>query len=248
MIYIKSQQEIEQMRDANAIVRDVLLYLEEKVKPGISTLALDKWAYDFIKSKNAAPSFLGYQGFPASICASINDEVVHGIPSARVLQEGDIVSVDVGAFKNGFHGDAARTFAVGDIDSESKRLIEVTKQSFFEGVKFAVNEGRLGDISEAIQTYVETNGYSVVRDLVGHGIGREMHEDPNVPNYGKSGKGVRLKTGMALAIEPMVNMGTYAVGIDTENGWTVFTRDKQRSAHYENTIAITSDGPVILTL
>ena len=248
MITIKSKSEIEKMRLAGKITGDVLKEIEKHIKPGISTKQLDKIAYNYIVSRGAAPSFLNYNGFPASICASRNDEVVHGIPSKGViLAEGDIISIDVGAYINGYHGDAARTFAVGKISDEAQRLIDVTKQSFFEGIKYAVHGAKLGDVSAAIQEYVESNGYSVVRDLVGHGIGRKMHEDPSVPNYGHKGRGVKLAAGMTLAIEPMVNAGEYDVCV-LDDDWTVVTEDGSLAAHYENTILITDGEPEILTL
>lgn len=248
MITIKSKSEIEKMRLAGKITGDVLKEIEKHIKPGISTKQLDKIAYNYIVSRGATPSFLNYNGFPGSICASPNDWVVHGIPSKSViLAEGDIISIDVGAYINGYHGDAARTFAVGKISDEAKRLIDVTKQSFFEGIKYAVHGAKLGDVSAAIQEYVESNGYSVVRDLVGHGIGRNMHEDPNVPNFGHKGRGVKLAAGMTLAIEPMVNAGEYGVCV-LDDDWTFVTEDGSLSAHYENTILIGKDGCEILTL
>lgn len=248
MITIKSRTEIEKMRLAGKITGDALREIEKHIKPGVSTAYLDKIAYDFIKSKGAVPSFLHYNGFPGSICASVNDRVVHGIPSKSViLSEGDIISIDMGACINGYHGDAARTYAVGKISKEAQRLIDVTKQSFFEGIKYAVHGAKLGDISAAIQEYVEDNGYSVVRDLVGHGIGKQLHEDPSVPNYGHRGKGVRLATGMTLAIEPMVNAGEYDVCV-LDDDWTVVTEDGSLSAHYENTVLIKPDKCEILTL
>ena len=248
MITIKSRTEIEKMRAAGKITGDALKEIEKYIKPGVSTEYLDKIAYDFIKSKGAVPSFLHYNGFPGSICASPNDWVVHGIPSKSViLKDGDIISIDMGAQKDGYHGDAARTYAVGNISNDAKKLIEVTKQSFFEGIKYAVHGGKLGDVSYAIQEYVERHGYSVVRDLVGHGIGKNLHEDPNVPNFGHKGKGVRLAAGMTLAIEPMVNAGGYDVCV-LDDDWTVVTEDNSLSAHYENTILITKEGCEILTL
>lgn len=248
MITIKSKSEIEKMRLACKITGDVLKEIEKHIKPGVTTKHLDKIAHNYIVSRGAKPSFLNYNGFPGSICASRNDEVVHGIPSTNaVLAEGDIISVDVGAYIDGFHGDAARTFAVGNVSDEAMRLIEVTKQSFFEGIKYATHGAKVGDISAAIQEYVEENGFSVVRDLVGHGIGKNLHEDPNVPNFGKAGKGVKLAAGMTLAIEPMVNAGKYDVCV-LEDDWTVVTEDGSLSAHYENTILITKDGCEILTL
>ncbi len=248
MINIKSKQELEKMRAAGKITGLALVEISKHIKPGVTTAHLDKIAYDFIKKHGAEPSFLNYNGFPASICASVNDSVVHGIPSKDVvLKEGDIVSIDVGANIFGYHGDAARTYAVGKISEEAQRLIDVTKRSFFEGIKCARHGGKLGDISAAVQEYVEKNGYSVVRDLVGHGIGKEMHEDPSVPNYGTKGKGVKLAQGMVLAIEPMVNMGRYDVAV-LDDDWTVVTEDGSLSAHYENTVAITRAEPEILTL
>ncbi len=248
MITIKSKSEIEKMRLAGKITGDALKEIEKHIKPGISTKQLDKIAYNYIISRGATPSFLNYNGFPGSICASPNDWVVHGIPSKEViLKEGDIISVDVGAYINGYHGDAARTFPVGKISDEAQHLIDVTKQSFFEGIKYAVHGGKLGDVSAAIQEYVEANGYSVVRDLVGHGIGKNMHEDPSVPNFGRKGRGVKLAAGMTLAIEPMVNSGEYDVCV-LDDDWTVVTEDGSLSAHYENTILIGKDGCEILTL
>lgn len=248
MITIKSKAEIEKMREAGKITGLALVEISKHIRPGVSTKELDKVAYDFIKRHGATPSFLNYNGFPGSICASVNDEVVHGIPSKeRILKEGDIISIDVGACKDGFHGDAARTYPVGKISDEAARLIEVTKQSFFEGIKNAVHGGKLGDISAAVQEYVEENGYSVVRDLVGHGIGKNLHEDPSVPNFGRRGKGTKLAAGMTLAIEPMVNEGEYDVAV-LDDDWTVVTADGTLSAHYENTVVITRGEPEILTL
>ncbi|GFR35246.1 type I methionyl aminopeptidase [Thermobrachium celere] len=247
MIYLKSDQEIEIMRKAGQIVAEALLLIEEAIRPGITTKELDRIAEEYIIRCGARPSFKGYHGFPATICASVNEEVVHGIPGERVLKEGDIISVDCGAFYQGFHGDAARTFPVGKVAPEAQRLIDVTRESFFEGLKYAKVGNRLGDISAAIQEYVEKNNFSVVRDYVGHGIGREMHEQPAVPNYGKSGRGIKLQRGLVLAIEPMVNMGTFAVK-ELDDGWTVVTYDGKLSAHYENTVAILDNGPEILTI
>ncbi len=248
MISIKSRSEIEKMRLAGKITRDALLLIEKHIKPGISTLQLDKIAYDYIVSQGATPNFLHYNGFPGSICASVNDQVVHGIPSKDVvLSAGDIISVDMGACIHGYNGDAARTFPVGKISDEAQRLINVTKQSFFEGIKYAVHGAKLGDISAAIQEYVESNGYSVVRDLVGHGIGRHLHEDPSVPNFGRRGHGVKLASGMTLAIEPMVNVGAYDVCV-LDDDWTVVTEDGSLSAHYENTVLIKPTECEILTL
>lgn len=247
MIYIKSDAEIKAMGRSGKIVAETLAKLEEVVKPGITTKELDKIAEEYILSCGARPSFKGHYGFPATICTSINEEVVHGIPGGRVLQEGDIISIDCGAFFGGYHGDAARTFPVGRINEEAKRLIEVTRDSFFEGIKYAVIGNRIGDISHAVQTYAESNGFSVVRDYVGHGIGKKMWEEPPVPNFGKPGKGPKLVKGLVIAVEPMINAGTYEVN-ELSDGWTVLTRDNKISAHYENTIAILDNGPKILTI
>ena len=248
MITIKSKSEIEKMRAAGKITGDALKLIEKHIKPGVTTYELDKIAFDFIKKQGATPSFLNYNGFPGSICASPNSQVVHGIPSKNVtLKEGDIISIDMGAYKDGFHSDAARTFPVGKISEEAQRLIDVTRQSFYEGIKYATHGAKLGDVSAAIQEYVENNGYSVVRDLVGHGLGKNLHEDPSVPNYGKKGKGVKLAQGMTLAIEPMVNEGEYDVAV-LDDDWTVVTEDGSLSAHYENTVLITKGECEILTL
>ena len=248
MISVKTDSEIAKMRIANGIVRDVLLLLEEHVKEGVSTAYLDQIAREFIEKQGATPSFLGYNGFPASICASVDDVVVHGIPSRHtVLKEGQIVGLDVGACIHGFHGDAARTFAVGKISTEKQRLIDVTRESFFKGVSVMKDGVRLGDLSHAVQEHAESNGYSVVRELVGHGIGRAMHEDPSVPNYGTAGHGIRMHANMTIAVEPMINMGAKEV-YTARDGWTVRTVDGKPSAHYENTILITQEGIEILTL
>lgn len=247
MIIIKTDTEIQKMRDAGRITALARQLAGEHVREGVTTKFIDRKVKEFIVSHGAKPSFLGLYGFPASACISVNEEVIHGIPSdERVLKYGDIVSVDVGAFYKGYHGDCAATFVVGDTDDESKRLIEVTRQSFFEGIKYAVDGNRVGDISAAVQAYVEKNGFSVVRDFVGHGVGKDLHENPDVPNYGKPGRGPRLQTGMTIAVEPMVNAGTWRVKT-LSNDWTVVTIDGKRSAHYENTIAITENGVEILT-
>lgn len=247
MIIIKTDTEIQKMRDAGRITALARQLAGEHIREGVTTKFIDRKVKEFIVSHGAKPSFLGLYGFPASACISVNEEVIHGIPSdERVLKYGDIVSVDVGAFYKGYHGDCAATFVVGDTDDESKRLIEVTRQSFFEGIKFAVDGNRVGDISAAVQAYVEKNGFSVVRDFVGHGVGKDLHENPDVPNYGKPGRGPRLQTGMTIAVEPMVNAGTWRVKT-LSNDWTVVTIDGKRSAHYENTIAITENGVEILT-
>ena len=247
MIFIKNNQEIDLMRKAGKIVAETLLLVEEKVRPGITTAELDRIAEEFITKHGAKPSFKGLYGFPASLCISVNEQVVHGIPGGYVLKDGDIISVDCGANINGFHGDAARTFGVGNISEEANKLINVTKESFFNGIEYAKVGNRLTDISHGIQSYVEASGFSVVRDFVGHGIGRVVHEDPEVPNYGRPGRGPKLVEGMALAIEPMVNVGSYKVKTLSDD-WTVVTSDGSLSAHYENTIVILPDGPEILTL
>jgi len=248
MITIKSAKQVEKMRASAKITKEALELLEKHIKPGVTTAQLDKIAYDFIISKGAKPNFLNYNGFPGSICASLNDEVVHGIPNKKVvLKEGDIISIDMGAVLDGWHSDAARTFGVGKISDEAQRLIDVTRESFFEGIKYLKHGAKLGDVSSAIQNYVEKNGYSVVRDLVGHGIGQSLHEDPSVPNFGSAGRGVKLAAGMTLAIEPMVNAGTHKVAV-LDDDWTVVTYDGNLSAHYENTVLITKDGYEILTL
>lgn len=247
MIFIKNDKEIDLMRAAGRVVAETLLLIEQKVKPGITTKELDRIAEEFIVSKGAKPSFKGLYGFPAALCISVNQVVVHGIPGGYVLKDGDIVSVDCGAFLNGFHGDAARTFAVGNISEEARKLIKVTEESFFKGIEKAKVGNRLTDISHEIQNYVEANGFSVVKEFVGHGIGKVVHEDPEVPNFGRPDKGPKLVKGMALAIEPMVNVGNFKVKTLNDD-WTVVTSDGSLSAHYENTIVILPDGPEILTL
>jgi methionyl aminopeptidase len=247
VISIKSDMEIEYMRNAGKVVAEALAIIEQVIKPGITTAEIDKVAEEFIIRQGAKPSFKGYCGFPASICTSVNDEVVHGIPTNRILLEGDIISIDCGAMLNGYHGDAARTFPVGKVSNEATMLIEVTKNSFFKSVEKAIIGNRLSDISAAIQCYAEEHGYSVVRDFVGHGIGKSMHEDPEVPNYGAPSRGPKLVHGMVLAIEPMINIGKHYVKVKP-NRWTVVTRDGSLSAHYENTVAILKNGPEILTL
>lgn len=247
MSNIKTEQEIKLMRQACELTKETLNMLEKHVKPNITTKQLDKLAHDFIISRGATPSFLGYEGYPASICASVNEEVVHGIPSDRVLKEGDIISIDVGAYLNGFHGDAARTFAVGKISEEHENLIKICRESFYEGIKDIKHGSYTGDIGHAIQTYAEKHGYTIVRELTGHGVGREMHESPHVPNYGSIGSGSKLVAGMTIAVEPMINLGQRYVEF-LSDGWTVATADKLASAHYENTILITEDGVEILTV
>lgn len=247
MIHIKSEQEIDLMREPCAIVRDTLTYIGSKIRPGITTAELDELAESYIRSRGAIPSCLGYSGYPASICASVNEVVVHGIPGERYLREGDIISIDLCAYKNGFHGDGARTFAVGQIDEEKQKLIRVTEECFWEAVKDLRAGTPLYDIGATVQAHAESNGFSVVREFVGHGIGREMHEDPSVPNYGKRGTGIRLKAGMVICIEPMILAGDRHVRV-LEDGWTAVTADKKPAAHYENTVVIREDGAEILTI
>jgi len=246
MIIIKSSKEIDIMREAGKIVAETHELIKDSIKPGITTKELDKIAELNIRKYNAEPSFKGYHGYTGSVCASINEEVVHGIPGQKQLKEGDIISIDIGALYKGYHADAAKTHGVGSICDEDRKLIEVTKQSFYKGIEFAKLGYRLSDISHAIQLYVESNGFSIVRDFVGHGIGSKLHEDPQIPNYGPPGKGPRLQEGMVLAIEPMVNAGSYHVKI-LSDGWTSVTIDGKKSAHYEHTIAITGEEPLILT-
>lgn len=246
MIKIKSLHEIEKMRAAGRIVAEVFEVIRPHIVSGITTRELDKIAAEHIKKCGASCSFYNYNGYPGHICISVNDEIIHGIPGKRVLNYGDIVSVDVGACIEGYHGDAARTFAVGEITAEAKKLIDVTEECFYKGIEFAKPGFRIGDISANIQKYVEDNGFSVVRDYIGHGVGSALHEDPEVPNFGTQGRGPRLVPGMTIAVEPMVNIGTYKVNTLSDD-WTVVTADGKYSAHYENTILITNDGAEILT-
>ena len=246
MITLKSEHEIELMRRAGKITAAARAVARDMVKPGVTTQQIDKAVYHFIKSQGATPSFLNYNGYPASVCVSVNDEIIHGIPGKRVLKEGDIVSVDVGAYIGGFHGDCAGTYPCGQVSDQALDLIRVTQQSFFEGLKFAREGYRLSDISHAVQEYVESHGYSVVREYVGHGIGRRMHESPEVPNFGNPGHGPRLLRGMTIAVEPMVNAGSAAIR-QMSDGWTVKTADGRNAAHYENTILITDGDPELLT-
>ena len=246
MITLKSPHEIELMRRAGKITAAARALAGEMVRPGVTTQEIDSAVEHFIRKQGAVPSFLHYNGYPASVCISVNDEVIHGIPGKRVLQEGDIVSVDVGAYIGGFHGDCAATFPCGHVSPEAQDLIDVTRQSFFEGIRFAKEGCRLQDISAAIQAYVESHGYSVVREYVGHGVGAQMHEPPEIPNYGHTGRGPRLLRGMTLAIEPMVNAGSPAIRV-LPDGWTVKTLDGKWAGHYENTILITDGEPEILT-
>ena len=235
------------MKEAGRITGEALCLAGEAVKDGVSTKMLDDIIHDHIVKSGAKPSFLGYGGFPASACISINDEVIHGIPSKkRIIRDGDIVKIDVGAYYNGFHGDSANTFAVGNVSDEAKRLIEAAKGSFEKAIEAAIPNNRLGDIGSAVEAHVRSFGFSVVRQFVGHGIGKELHEDPSVPNYGTAGHGVKLYKGMAIAIEPMVNVGTHEVYV-LPDGWTVKTNDGKLSAHYEHTVILTDDGPVLTT-
>ena len=255
MVTIKSKREIELMRNACKVVAILYDELEKKIKPGMTTLEVDRIAEEIIRREGAIPAEKGYDigikgvpPFPASICISINDEVIHGIPSKyRTIKDGDIVSIDTVALKDGFNGDAARTFMIGNVSKEAKRLVEVTKQAFFEGIKYAKPGNRIGDVCHAIGEYVHSQGYSVIREFQGHGIGRQMHEDPGIPNYGKAGRGIRLEPGMTLAIEPMVIAGKPNI-LELDDGWTIVTEDGSLSAHYENTILITEKEPEVLTI
>lgn len=248
MISIKSAKQIQKMRESCKLTKELFLVLEDKIRPGVTTMELDTVAYNFYTKHGATPNFLNYNGFPGTICASVNDEVVHGIPSRhRVLRDGDIVSIDMGCILDGWHSDAARTFAVGKISDEAQRLIDVTRESFFKGIEVVKHGVKLGDVSSTIQDYVESNGFGVVRDLVGHGVGRALHEEPEVPNFGRAGRGIRLAAGMTLAIEPMVTAGDYHVNV-LDDDWTVVTHDGSLAAHYENTVVVTREGAEILTL
>jgi methionyl aminopeptidase len=246
MIILKSPEEMKKMEQSCLIVAKTLDYLKDMVRPGITTMEIESLADDYIKSNSAMPAFKGYRGYPASICASVNNEVIHGIPSDRVLEEGDILGIDLGAYKDGFYGDAASTFAVGKIPPDVEKLLRVTEEALYRGIENAREDKRVSDISHAIQKHVESNGFSVVRAFVGHGIGRNLHEDPQVPNFGLPGRGPRLRAGMTLAIEPMVNQGGHEVVV-LEDGWTTVTLDGKLSAHFEHTVLVTSDEPRILT-
>ncbi|MFA4916666.1 MAG: type I methionyl aminopeptidase [Syntrophales bacterium] len=246
MVILKLPEEVEKIRRSNLIVAEILNEVREKVKPGITTKDLDSVAFSQVRKKGAVPAFKGYRGYPFSLCTSVNFEVVHGLPSERVLVEGDIISLDFGVYYKGYYGDAAVTVPVGKVSPKAARLMEITEQGLYDGIKEAKAGNRLGDISAAVQMRVETAGFSVVRDFVGHGIGRNLHEEPQIPNYGVRGRGVELKSGMVLAIEPMVNEGTYKVRI-LSDGWTVVTEDVKLSAHFEHSVAITDNGPVILS-
>ncbi len=248
MVVIKTARELSKMKDACRISAEALRVAGEAVKPGVTTYEIDTIVRKYIEKQGATPSFLGYNGFPASACISVNNVVVHGIPSKKhVLKEGDIVSVDVGAFYEGFHGDNAYTFPCGKISANAQALLDATKESLYEGIKMALAGNRIGDIGSAIQKYVEARSYSVVRDFIGHGVGAKLHEDPSVPNYGTPGRGVRLIPGMTIAIEPMINEGTFEVRV-LDDDWTTVTKDGKLSAHFEHTVAITPDGPKIMTL
>lgn len=246
-IIVKSPRQIALMREAGKITAGARSIARQAIAAGVTTAEIDKEVYNFITKSGATPSFLNYGGFPGSACISVNEELIHGIPGKRIVRKGDIVSVDVGAKIHGFHGDCAGTYPCGEVSEETKRLIAVTRQSFFEGIKYAKAGNRLGDISAAIQEYVERHGYSIVREYVGHGIGSDLHEEPSVPNYGRAGRGPRLVKGMTLAVEPMVNMGAAAIRV-LDDEWTVVTRDGSLCAHYENTILITDGEPEILTM
>jgi len=247
MIILKSKEEIEHLRESNQIVASILSELKGIVEPGITTMELDEFAEKRIKEKGGIPAFNGYRNFPANLCVSINEQIVHGIPGSRRLKEGDIVSLDLGIILNGFYGDAAITIPVGRIDKEAERLLDITEKALYKGIEQARLGGRLFDISHAIQSWVEGHGFSIVKDFVGHGVGRDLHEEPQIPNFGQPGRGVQLKKGMVIALEPMVNAGTWRVKVKPD-GWTAVTLDGSLSAHFEHTIAITEDGPDILTL
>ncbi len=246
MVILKSPGEIEKIRQSNVIVAEILEVLRQKIEPGTNTLTLDKISEKLALARTARPAFKGYRGYPYSLCTSVNQQVVHGFPSRHPLKEGDILSIDFGIFYNGYYGDAAITVPVGKVSGIAQRLMKTTKQALFLGIEQAVPGKRLSDISHAIQSHAESAGFSVVRKFVGHGIGKALHEDPQIPNYGKPGMGIRLKPGMVLAIEPMVNAGSYEVKT-LEDGWTAVTKDGSLSAHFEHTVAITEDGPVILS-
>ncbi len=247
MVTIKTDREIQLMRDAGRLTAEVMELGGSLIKPGVSTKEIDDRLYKFIKKHNATPSFLNYYGYPGTACISINDEVIHGIPSGnRIIADGDIVSIDVGVLLNGYHGDMARTFCAGNVSEEARKLIEVTKECFWRGISYATEGARIGDIGHAVESFAHENGFSVVEDYVGHGVGTHLHEDPDVPNYGKAGKGMRLRKGMTIAVEPMINAGVKDV-VQLDDGWTVVTKDGKLSAHYENTIAITDGEPLILT-
>ncbi len=246
MIYLKTDEEIELLRESNLLVGKTLGEMAKHIQPGCTTKQLDKIAEEFIRDNGAVPGFLGYNGFPGTLCTSVNDQVVHGIPGAYTLKDGDIISVDCGVLKNGFYGDSAYTFCVGEVDSEIKTLLKTTKESLYIGIEQAIEGNRIGDIGYSIQHYCESKGFSVVREMVGHGVGKDMHEEPEVPNYGKKGSGVKLKSGMVIAIEPMVNMGEKRIVMERD-GWTVRTKDLKPSAHFEHTVAVKQGKADILS-
>jgi len=246
LINLRSPKEIEKIKASCAIVRDTLFMLEDLVKPGVQTIKLDKKAEEFIRSKGAKPGFKGLYGFPATLCVSINDEVVHGIPSRRTLKDGDVIGIDCGAYMNGFYGDHAKTFQVGNVDTKVKKLLEVTRESLYKGIEKAIPGNNIGDIGFAIQEHVQEYGYGIVKELVGHGIGEKLHEEPQIPNFGKQGKGPKIEPGMCFAIEPMINLGTERVYTKSDD-WTICTEDGLPSAHFEHTITVTDDKPIILT-
>lgn len=247
MIITKNEEQLEIMRHSGELLQDVFKLVEDNIRPGITTKKLDRLCYDYITRHNASPSFLNYNGYPASICTSIDEQVVHGIPSEEtILEDGQIIGIDIGVYYNGYHTDCARTYLLGDVTDDKKNLVKVTKESFYQGINNIKAGSRLGDIGYQVQSYVESHSMSVVRALVGHGIGQSLHEDPSVPNYGERGRGIRLKAGMTIAVEPMVNLGHYDVEVMTD-GWTILTKDRKPSAHYENTLVILSDGVELLT-
>jgi len=246
MIYYKTKEEIELIRESSLLVGKTIAEVAKSIKPGVTTLQLDSIAEQFIKDHNAMPSFLGYSGFPNSLCISVNDVVVHGIPSKYVIKEGDIISVDCGVFKNGFHGDSAYSFAVGEVGEDKRKLLAVTLESLLKGIEKVKVGNRIGDVSFAVQQHAEANGYGVVRELVGHGLGKDLHEKPEVPNFGKQGRGQKILEGLVIAIEPMINMGTKNV-VHENDGWTIRTQDRKVSAHFEHTVAVTSNGVDVLS-
>ena len=246
MIYYKTKEEIELIRESSLLVGKTIAEVAKSIKPGVTTLQLDSIAEQFIKDHNAMPSFLGYSGFPNSLCISVNDVVVHGIPSKYVIKEGDIISVDCGVFKNGFHGDSAYSFAVGEVGEDKRNLLSVTLESLLKGIEKVKVGNRIGDVSFAVQQHAEINGYGVVRELVGHGLGKDLHEKPEVPNFGKQGRGQKILEGLVIAIEPMINMGTKNV-VHENDGWTIRTQDRKVSAHFEHTVAVTSSGVDVLS-
>jgi len=246
MIYYKTKEEIELIRESSLLVGKTIAEVAKSIKPGVTTLQLDSIAEQFIKDHNAMPSFLGYSGFPNSLCISVNDVVVHGIPSKYVIKEGDIISVDCGVFKNGFHGDSAYSFAVGEVGEDKRKLLAVTLESLLKGIEKVKVGNRIGDVSFAVQQHAEANGYGVVRELVGHGLGKDLHEKPEVPNFGKQGRGQKILEGLVIAIEPMINMGTKNV-VHENDGWTIRTQDRKVSAHFEHTMAVTSNGVDVLS-